>query len=177
MSSYDAGIWSGAVRIATFATFVGYSVGSVLNVRVAKYHRVNDLDLYLKKAWKLSLAVLVLMIMAMPLAHLAIKLTIGASYLEATQPLQILLLSAGLGASASPYIALFYLFDKPQFYTWFGVLQISTLLLGGIMAIPAFGLTGAAWVRVVMRALVLLFTVVYAYKSYREYVGKKSQQL
>lgn len=166
MSSYDTGIWSGAVRIATFASVLGWSVGAVLNVRVAKYHHKENLDVYLKKSWKLAIGIFVLLLLAVPFAELAIRLTIGSAYLVGTLPLQILIIAAGLSGATTPYIALFYLFDRPQYYAYAGILQTIILIVGDLLLIPSMGLIGAAWVRVVVRIVILLFTLIYARSSY-----------
>ncbi|MEI8232339.1 MAG: oligosaccharide flippase family protein [bacterium] len=166
MSSYDTGIWSGAVRIAGFASLLGWSVGSVLNVRVAKYHNIEHLNKYLQKAWKLALFIFVALLISLPLAGLAIKLTIGSAYLSGTIPLQILIVAAGLAGASSPYVALFYLFDRPEYYAIAGIIQTIILIAGDMIFIPQFGLIGAAWVRVVVRMVVLLFTLIYARSAY-----------
>lgn len=166
MSSYDTGIWSGAVRIATFASVLGWSVGAVLNVRVAKYHDSVHLNEYLKKAWKVALAIFVVLALSVPFAALAIKLTIGTAYLSGTLPLQILIIAAGLAGASAPYVALFYLFDRPEYYAYAGLLQTVILIIGDLIFIPQYGLVGAAWVRVVVRLAILLFTLLYARSSY-----------
>ena len=166
MSSYDTGIWSGAVRIATFASVLGWSVGAVLNVRVAQYRDLAHLNEYLRKAWKLSLFILFALILATPFAGLAIRLTIGSAYLAGTLPLQILILSAALAGAATPFVALFYLFDRPQYYAIAGIIQTVVLVLGDLIFIPRLGLVGSAWVRVVVRLVILVFTLLYARRAY-----------
>ena len=166
MSSYDTGIWSGAVRIATFASVLGWSVGAVLNVRVAKYHDPVHLNEYLDKAWKLSLFIFCVLALSLPFAALAIRLTIGGAYLTGTLPLQILILAAGLAGATTPYVALFYLFDRPQYYAIAGIIQTVVFVLGDLIFIPQMGLVGAAWVRVVVRIVVLSFTLIYARRAY-----------
>jgi len=171
MSSYDTGIWAGAVRIATFASVIGWSVGAVLNVRVAKYHDLKHLNEYLSKAWKLSLFILLALVLAIPLASLAINMTIGTAYLAGLIPLQILIFGAGLAGATTPYVALFYLFDKPEYYAIAGIIQTLVLILGDIILIPQMGLIGAAWVRVVVRVFVLLFTLLYARRAYVKHIN------
>lgn len=166
MSSYDTGIWSGAVRIATFASILGWTVGAVLNIRVAKYHDKEHLNVYLKKAWKAALAIFVVLAMAIPFSALAISLTIGGAYLSGTLPLQILIIAAGLSGAAAPFVALFYLFDRPEFYAYSGIVQTAILIIGDLILIPQFGLLGAAWVRVLVRVVMLVFTLVYARRAY-----------
>lgn len=166
MSSYDAGIWSGAVRIATFANLIGWSIGSVLNIRVARYKGEHHLTKYLQKAWKIALAIFVIVLLTVPLAKLAIIYTIGSSYLAATGSLQILLLSIAISATTVPYIALFYVFESPEYYALSGLLQITLLIVGDLYLIPLYGLVGSAWVRVAVRLALLIFTLYYARRSY-----------
>ena len=166
MHSYDTGIWSGAVRIATFASVLGWSVGSVLNIRVAKYHDAKHLHAYLHKAWKVALAIFIALAISIPFSHLAITLSIGPAYLPGTTALQILIFSAALTGAATPYVALFYLFDAPEYYAFAGILQTIILILGDLVAIPHFGLLGAAWVRVMVRLVILIFTLIYARRAY-----------
>lgn len=174
MSSYEAGIWSGAVRIGTFANLIGWSVGSVLNIRVARYRDKKHLSSYLHKAWKMALAVFGVVLLSLPLASLAIKYSIGSSYLVATIPLQILLISIAISAATVPYIALFYVFDSPQYYAISGLLQIALLVIGDYYLIPLFGLSGSAWVRVGVRLVILIFTLFYAHLSYRKHFKVKN---
>lgn len=166
MSSYDAGIWSGAVRIATFANLIGWSIGSVLNIRVARYKENHHLAKYLQKAWKIALTIFVIVLLTIPLAKLAIIYTIGSSYLVSLGSLQILLLSIAVAGATVPYIALFYVYDYPQYYALSGLIQIFLLIAGDFYAIPLFGLDGSAWVRVATRIILLIFTLYYARKSY-----------
>jgi O-antigen/teichoic acid export membrane protein len=104
--------------------------------------------------------------LTLPFAELAIKLTVGNAYLAATIPLQVLLIATALTGAATPYVALFYLFDRPQYYAIAGVIQTIVLIGGDLIFIPQFGLLGAAWVRVVVRIVILLFTLVYARSAY-----------
>lgn len=172
MTSFDTGIWSGVGRIATFASVLGLSVGAVLNVRVAKYIESIHLLAYLKKSWKIALAIFVGLLLAIPFASLAITLTIGTSYLAGTLPLQILIFSTALAGATIPYTALFYLFDTPQYYTYFGIIQIIVLVVGDLIFIPQFGLIGAAWVRVAVRLAIFVFTLYYANQSYKKHLKK-----
>lgn len=173
MSSYNTGIWSGAVRIATFGSLVGWSIGSVLSIRVARYADHSHLKKYLSKAWKLSIFSFLLLCLAIPLAGFAIWVTIGTAYTAAITPLQILLLATGIGAATTPYVSLFYLFDKPQYYAYAGIISTAILLIGDYATIPYFGLLGAAWTRVVVRLFVLIFTLLYARRAYVKHLHQK----
>jgi O-antigen/teichoic acid export membrane protein len=170
MTSYDTGIWSGAARIAAFGSIVGWSIGSVLSNRVARYKDPQHLRVYMSKAWKISILSLVVLCLAIPLAKISIMLTIGSAYLPAIVPLQILLVSAGLAAAASPYSALFYLFDRPEYYAIAGIISTVALLAGDYFLIPLYGLNGAAYVRVGVKILVLLFTIIYSKFAYEKHL-------
>jgi len=170
MNSYETGIWSGATRIATFAGVIGWSIGSVLSVRVARYQDPKHLKEYLSKAWKLSLLVLVVLLCTVPFAGLAIQYTIGGAYLSGTIPLQILLIATGISGATAPYVALFYLFDKPQYYAITGIIQTLILIVGDLILIPAYGLLGASSVRVMVRVIVAIFTLLYVIRSYRQFL-------
>ena len=173
MSSYDTGIWSGAVRIATFASVLGWSVGAVLNIRVAKYHDKEHLNAYLNKAWKVALAIFVVLALSIPFSALAINLTIGSAYLSGTLPLQILIIAAGLSGAAAPFVALFYLFDRPEYYAYTGIIQTAILIIGDLVFIPQYGLIGAAWVRVLVRVVILVFTLLYARSAYDKHIHSR----
>lgn len=174
MSSYDVGLWGGAVRLATFANLVGWSIGSVLNVRVARYNHIDHLREYLRKAWKLSLVVFLSILISIPLAEFAIHYSIGPSYLDATIPLQILLISIAISGATVPYIALFYVFNSPEYYALSGLLQTALLFLGDLYFIPLFGLVGSAWVRVAVRLALFIFTLYYAKRSYFNHFSKRN---
>ncbi|MFZ2199587.1 MAG: oligosaccharide flippase family protein [Microgenomates group bacterium] len=173
MTSFDTGIWAGVGRIATFASVLGLSVGAVLNVRVAKYARHSDLLSYLQKTWKIALAIFVGLLLAIPLAGLAIQLTIGPAYLPGVVPLQILIVATAIAGAAIPFVALFYLFDRPEYYAYAGLIQITTLVIGDLLLIPRYGLMGASVVRVIMRFAVLAFTLLYVRESKNHYFKLK----
>jgi len=113
------------------------------------------------------------LLLTIPLSGLAIYLTVGPEYLAATASLQILIIAAGLAAATTPFAALFYLFDRPQYYAYAGILSTGILLLGDYFTIPVWGLTGAAITRIVVRVAVLIFTLIYTRKAYVEFIHQR----
>ena len=107
-----------------------------------------------------------LLLLSIPLAKFAILYSIGSSYLVAVESLQILLLSIAISAATVPYIALFYVFDSPQYYALSGLIQTTLLIAGDFYFIPLYGLNGSAWVRVGVRLVLLAFTLYYARRAY-----------
>ncbi len=169
LTSYQTGLWSAAVRIATFTNLIGISFGMVLNVRVARYSTKQHLDRYLKKARLASLLMFLTILALTPLAKLGIWLTSGPAYFPATLPLILLLIATALSAATSPFVALFFLFEKPQFYAYSGILLSLVLILGDLTFIPRLGLIGAGLVKIIVRLTVFIFTLWYAKKAYEEH--------
>lgn len=170
LDSSSTGLYSSAARIAGFVSLVGYAIGTVLNVRVAKYKTREHLERYLKKANLLAIASFSAMLLAIPLARLLIVLTAGLDYLAATQALQLLLVSTGLVLATSPYVALFYTLDRPQYFAISGVMIAVLLILGNWLLLPAYGIIGAGYAKLFTRLVVFVFTYLYAKKSYRSFI-------
>ncbi len=172
LTSYDTGIWSSAVRIATLASLIGWSIGSVLSVRVAKYRDKVHLDSYLRKAVLLAIFSALLVLFLIPFSSLLLTLTVGVEYLAASQSLQLLLISTAILTATIPFGALFYLFDAPQYFAYAGILSSFILIAGDFLLIPVFGTLGAGYARIIMRLIVLLFTLAYARRAYLYRYGK-----
>lgn len=168
LTSYDTGLWSAAVRIATLASLIGWSIGTVVNVRVASYGDKKNLHSYLRKALILALGTLIgvsgLVLFSGPL----ISITVGSAFLGAVPALNLLFISTAILTAATPYVALFYLFDKPAFFAWSGIISTVVLLAMDVVLIPQYGLMGAGYARIVTRLAGLLFTLWYARRAYRE---------
>jgi O-antigen/teichoic acid export membrane protein len=168
LSSYATGIWGGATRIAAFGSLLGWSIGSVLSIRVTRYGKREHLTQYLSKAWKVSLAAFLLLVLVTPFSSFLIWATIGNAYAQAAAPLQLLLIAAGISAANSPFSALFYLLDKPQYYAIAGTISTLTLVIGDYFLIPHFGLMGAAYVRLLVKIIIFAFTVLFARRALKE---------
>lgn len=171
LSSYDTGLYSAAVRIASVASLAAYSLGTVLNVRVASYHDRTHLHSYLKKAVSLSLLSLVGLSLLSLISHPAITLTVGAEYTPAIPALNLLFVSTAILTATSPFVALFYLFDHPEYFAISGIISTVFLLGSDWLLIPQYGLMGAAYARIIARLMVLLFTLAFAKFAYHEKYG------
>ncbi|MEI6690158.1 MAG: oligosaccharide flippase family protein [bacterium] len=166
LGSYQTGIWGAAGRLALFASLIGLSMTTVLSIRVARYNNKKDLDVYLAKAKWLALGGATLVLLGIPLAGLGLWLTVGPEYLVGTTPLILMLVAVALATSAAPYTALFYLFNRPEYYAYVGIILAVGITVGNWFAIPIYGLIGAGTVKIVVRAAILVFTLFYARSSY-----------
>lgn len=165
-SNYETGQFAAAARIAMFLSLIGLSVGTVLSVRVARYHLPVHLKRYMKKAVVIALLAFGLTLLAIPLARTAILFTVGDKYLSSVGVLTLLTIATALANATTPLAAVFYLFNRPQYYTYTGLLLTATLIGLDLLVIPAYGIIGAAWVRILVRIMLLVFTVWYVRRSY-----------
>lgn len=172
MTLHDTGIWAGASRIATFASILPWTVGSVLNIRVTQFHEKKHLFAYLKKARWISLGSAFLILLLLPFAGLITTLTIGPEYQSGVSALRLMFIATALLAMTTPIASLYYLFDKPQYYAYAGLISTILLISMDYLLIPLFGLHGAAYARIIVRSAVLIFTLIYTAKTLKERYGK-----
>jgi O-antigen/teichoic acid export membrane protein len=172
LTSFETGQFSAAARIAMFMNLIGMSLGTVLSVRVAKYRHKQHLDKYLKKAVLISAASLVLTLLAIPFGALAIRFTVGEAYLVALPALTLLLIATAIANATSPFVALFYVFPKAQYYSYAGILLMVSLIASDLWLIPSLTLVGAGYARIISRTLVFVFTLGYAVYAYRSFYKK-----
>jgi O-antigen/teichoic acid export membrane protein len=170
--TYQTGLYSAASRIALLLSVVAYSVGSVLNARVARYQDKHNLRRYLGKAYLFSLISLLAAIVIVPLSTLMIRYTSGIEYIAADSTLKWLIVSGGLQVAAVTFTALFYSLNMPVYFTISGLLQVVILIFGNLILVPQMGIVGAGIVRTFMRLGVLMITVWMAH-----YALKRHHQL
>lgn len=174
LSTHETGLYAAATRIATVASLIGWSLGTVLNMRVAQYKDKRNLDQYLKKGAMLALAALILTLAIILVTTPLVNLTIGTSYLSVVPTLNILLISTAILTATTPFVALFYVFDYPRYFAISGALTALTLITADLILIPALGLVGAGWARVITRTVVIIYTLSTAYSEYQKHYGTKN---
>lgn len=173
LNSYETGLYSGASRISMVLVLVAYSLGNVLFPRVARYQQRHNLEPYIKKALLFSGVALVGIFAFVPFAQLAIQLTIGSEYLSATTILNVLMASSFFTLAAMPFIALFYSFDRPEYFSISGILQLVIMVIGNVLLVPLYGLPAAAWVRFATRLTLLITTISWGLWQYHRLYVKK----
>ena len=173
LSSHETGLYAAATRIATVASLIGWSLGTVLNMRVAKYKDKLNLDRYLNKGILLAIFSLIATIALCFISDPIVKYTIGPAYSDVVPTLNILLISTALLTATTPFIALFYVFDSPRYFAVSGILTAIALIFSDLILIPTHGLMGAGWARVITRAAVIAYTIYTARAEYLRAYGKK----
>lgn len=162
MTTYDTGIFSAANRVALLFSMVAYSLAMVLNPRVARYAQGNHLALFLQKSKKFSLIAMAGMTGILPFSELLLLFTAGHSYLGGTFSLQILLLAAAAQIITTPFTAIFYALDRPNYFAISSIAQIIILVIGDVVLTPAYGIAGASTAKFITRFSIFAFSFVYA---------------
>jgi len=172
LNTYETGLYGGVSRIALFFAIVAYSLGNVLNARVARYKSQEHLAKYLKKALVLALLIILSLIFFVPLAKPVILLTIGADYLAAENVLLILTAASFFALASIPFIALFFALEADWYFSVSGILQLLIVLYGNFVYVPEMGLMAAAWTRFAVRLFLLLFSIAMGIFSYKKQFTK-----
>lgn len=174
LNSQETGLYSAASKITLFVNLISLSLITVLSVRVARYHQIEHLNAYIRKAKWVALAGFIGTALLIPVSGFLVYFTVGNEYEGGISSLSWLLLASGLSTATGPYAALFYLFDRPMYYAWSGILLMVSLIAFDWIMIPIWGIDGAGMAKLIARLLVLVFTLVYVRISYVKFVeGKK----
>ncbi|MCD8484182.1 oligosaccharide flippase family protein [Candidatus Woesebacteria bacterium] len=159
LNSLETGLYAGASRLASFVVLATYAVSSVLNNRVSRYRSKKDLRAYLWKSLSLAGLAFLGFLVFVPLSRTLIIWTIGPEYLGGLLPFIILVANALLGFALVPYTSYFFAVDAPSYHSVGGVLQVSLIVLGNILFLPAYGLLAAATIRFVTTLVFGVYTL------------------
>jgi O-antigen/teichoic acid export membrane protein len=157
-NDYQAGLYSGAMKIAMFMSLIGASIETVINSRVARYNNKKTLREFLKKSQILILLSVLLSIIVIPLSELLIKYSLGSDYLEAVGVLQLLLINVFLIISVLPLAGIFYAIDKPNYFSRVGLMRVLIIFGLSVWLLPQFGAQAAAASRIVATVVVLIYS-------------------
>ncbi len=170
LNPYQTGLYAAASRLSIFFSLIGMSIGTVLNIQVAKYKSVNQVSIYLTKAKLFAVLSFLGLTLVSLFSYWGIYFTAGSEYVSASLALTILLIATGIDIATSPFIALFYLYDYPRYYFYAGGLLLITLITSNLIFIPQFGITGAALAKLLTRTAIFIFTIYYAHRATRAHL-------
>jgi O-antigen/teichoic acid export membrane protein len=162
LSDYEAGLLGGVSRVALLLYVLAYALGNVLNPRVAKYKDWINLHKFWNKAWFIAALCVVGFILSMFVAPYLITYTIGQAYLPGLGLMRILLAAGFVTVAAIPFIALFYSYNLPWYFSVSGIVQLVIVLAGNGLLIPIFGVNAAVWTRLAARVVLLIMTITIA---------------
>jgi O-antigen/teichoic acid export membrane protein len=168
LNTYEAGLLGGVGRVALLFSILAYALSSVLNPRVAKYTDRKNLSAYFKKALLLAGASIAAILVYLPFSKFILLATIGEQYLPGLEVMNILVASSLLTLAVVPFIAMFFSFDKPWYFSVSGILQLVIIVGGNYLFVPVFGLEGSAWTRLVSRIVLFAFTIILVWYYFRK---------
>jgi O-antigen/teichoic acid export membrane protein len=159
LTTYDAGLYSGVMRISMVLSLLALSLGNVLNSRVSRYKKAQDRNVFIRKAVVIGLLSVVAFVCFVPFARLLILLSVGPEYLSGIEALIVLGAASFVLLAATPWIALFYTFKSNWFFSLSGIMQLTIVIVGNVVFVPIYGLMATAWIRLVTRVFLLMFSV------------------
>lgn len=168
LNSYEAGLYSGVSQLSLALGVIGASLGAVLNARVSRYTKQSEANDYLHKTVYMVLASVVGFAAFVPLASLAIYLTVGEAYLPALPYLHGLAGASFIYMATVPFVAFFYAQSSARYFSLSAVFQLILVIGGGLLFIPWFGLSGAVGVKLATRFAVFIFTLAYLRATWRK---------
>ena len=162
LTEYDTGLYSAGSRLAILISMLGYSLGTVLNPRVARYKDSKHFYSYTKKAFLISIIAILSTAIVVPFTKTLIILTAGRQYIQATSAVQYLLTAGMVAVATTPFVSMFYVLEKPAYFAASGIVQTISLIIANIILIPQVGILGAGQAKMIMRIITFLFTLLYA---------------
>jgi O-antigen/teichoic acid export membrane protein len=162
LSNYETGLYSAGARLSMLVSLFGYSLSTVLNPRVSRYQSKDHFKKYVPKALLISAIALIGTVISIPLAKPLLLITAGGEYLEAITTVKYLLAAGFVVLATTPFVSMFYVLDKTQYFAIRGVIQMIVLITTNLLLIPQFGIVGAGMARLITRITAFMFTAIYA---------------
>ncbi|MCM8787384.1 MAG: oligosaccharide flippase family protein [Candidatus Omnitrophica bacterium] len=161
-SSYAAGIYSAASRVALIYPLIGGSLATVLAPRYARFSKIEAIT-YTKKVFLLISGLVLSLLLLMSFSPFLINLIYGREYSDAGVVLTVLLLSMSPFLLAIPTNNLLtYTIKKPQVIASSSLIQLIIIFFLNILLIPKLGsLAPAVSVGIAsLTAMLISFTAV-----------------
>lgn len=171
LSSFETGIYAGAVRVSLFVSVITYGIGSVLNNRITRYQEPAQVLAYLKKSLLFSAFALIGFVSFLPLATPIITYTIGPAYLSGLMPFIVLVGSAFLGLALAPYASFFFHLRSAWPNSLGGVGQLAVLIVINLLFLEQYGLMAAALARLAATGFFGLLVVLLVWRSSKRQFG------
>lgn len=171
LNTYETGLFGGVSRVALLIALMAYSLGTVLNPRVAAFTTRKQIRSFLNKTLLLGGLCVIGFLAYLVVAEWVLILTVGSEYLSGLNVMNILVAASFLTLAVMPLMALFFSFDAPWYFSVSGILQLVIILVGNYIFVPIYGLEASAWTRLISRLALFVFTAILVWYFYR----KKSQ--
>ena len=140
----DAGVYAAAQQLSmVYSIFVG-AIGTVLTPYISEKVSHNEKINFLKKTLPLAFLGAALFIVTIPITPYIVNLVFGQKYVNAINPLIVLILSLAVNIVLIPITLMFIPLGKVKFGTYVALIQLGLSFLLYPTMIARFGAVGAA---------------------------------
>lgn len=167
-SSHEAGIYSGAFKIATVYIMLAGSFSMVIAPRLSSFGKLSEAVYYFKKVILVVMGILATIIFMYFIAPWFIVFVLGSQYVESVPVFRFLLLPMALFTATIPSVNfLLYFLSKPQVSTFNTFVSLLIIIFGNLVFIPAFGRFGPAITLTLAYSFTLISSCSFAIYFYR----------
>lgn len=172
-SSFEAGIYSAAYKIAFIYILLSSSFSMVIAPRLSSFVKLDEAIIYLRKVMIAVVGILMTMVVMYFIAPWFVVFVLGKAYIDSIPVFQALLLPMAFFAMTIPPVNfLLYTLKKPQVSTFNTFIQLFIILFGNLVFIPKFGRFGPTITLSVVYAFTFIsasiFSVYYLRKAKHE---------
>ncbi len=164
LNDYDTGLLAGASGIASVLAVIASAIGGVLNPLVTRFQSAAQLKRYWQKAWLVVAGSVLGFVASYFIAQPLLLLTLGPSFIEALPLLHYLLAAGFISIAITPFCAYFYTTKDQWYFTFAAVGQFILLIVGNLLMIPIWGVSGAVITRLIVKIILFFGTVWYVRK-------------
>ncbi|OGY19144.1 MAG: hypothetical protein A2784_00090 [Candidatus Chisholmbacteria bacterium RIFCSPHIGHO2_01_FULL_48_12] len=165
-STYQTGIYSAALKVASGFTLIGAALSTVLTPKISRLaHQPEELKRKFIQITQLAGVLIIGMIVLAVLSAWFIPWLFGLEYLAAIPIFRILTLAAIFFIAALPANVSLISLGLSKWIGLSSLLQLAIVSLVGVLLIPRLGGQGAAWAVTASYAAVLTLANFYAVKK------------
>lgn len=168
-SSFEAGIYSAAYKIAYIYILLASSFGQVIAPRLSSFAQIGQAISYLKKVTLAVLGILTTIIILYFIAPWFVVFVLGEKYVLSVPVFQALLLPMAFFTMTIPSVSfLLYTLKKPQVSTFNTFIQLIIILVGNTILIPKFGRFGPVFTLSFVYGFTFVSASFFAYYFYKK---------
>lgn len=164
----EVAVFTVAWQLIQFFPVIYNSVSSVLMPKISSLTNKNDLKIFIKRAFKWVLVVVLGMGMLIYPSQYLISFLFGTKYLASMPVYLILAYGYLLNILIVPFSLLVNVFNRTYWIAVSGVMQVAVILIGNAVFIPTYGIMGAAYTFALATAFIFIWNIalaVYLFKK------------
>ncbi|MBI4001129.1 MAG: oligosaccharide flippase family protein [Nitrospira defluvii] len=159
-SSREAGVYAAGTSLLQGIDFLTISLLTTLLPKVSQLTSLEQCRAYVQRSFPMYLGLAVCLVPVMFLARPLVIGLFGPAY-EGTIPVFQILFLGALGTLVThPLYLVLYTINRPQLYTYSGIVALAGWILAGLWLIPEYGAVGAAWTTLFARLVQSVMIIV-----------------